>query len=171
MDNPVVLALFDGLSAAGYAPLCFNWRGVGRSPGTPSGRIEDAETDYRSALEALAKHRSEAGLSDAGVLAAGYSFGAATALRVALDEDARIQRLTLVAPPLAMIDPRALASLEQPVHVVVGESDAYAPLAALNDAFSEVRDLTIDVVPDADHFFGSEIWIEKLEELVRSALV
>ena len=49
LDNPVVIALADGLRAAGLATLCFNFRGVGGSSGHASGAAADADADYRAA--------------------------------------------------------------------------------------------------------------------------
>ena len=171
LDNPVVAALAAALAASGYAPTCFNWRGVGESAGSPSGSLEDAQADYHAALEEAQRCRREAGLESGRALAAGYSFGAAAALGVAVaGNDARIGRLVLVAPPVAMIETLDLASLEAPLHVIAAERDQFAPLDALADALSRAREPRIDVVPDADHFFGQRMWIEKIGECVRAAL-
>ena len=105
------------------------------------------------------------------MLAAGYSFGAAAALSVALDDDGRrIDRLVLVAPPIAMIESIDVASLERPLHVIAGERDGFAQIDALAAALSRAREPHIDVIADADHFFGHPIWIEKIGECVRAAL-
>src|SRR5690242_10050450 len=86
LDNPVVIALADGLRAAGLATLCFNFRGVGQSSGHASGATADAEADYRAALDHLMRKQHGP------FVAAGYSFGAAAATRIAA-KDHRIERL------------------------------------------------------------------------------
>src|SRR5262245_15907211 len=78
LENPVVSELAYGLYKAGIASLRFNWRGVGASQGSRTGDWAAAEADYLAAVEQVAT------TTGSPVLAAGYSFGAATALRVAL---------------------------------------------------------------------------------------
>jgi alpha/beta superfamily hydrolase len=90
LSNPVVQALAMGLGAAGTRSLLFNWRGVGESHGQSSGDPEDAERDYLAALDLAARAGAE-------VVAAGYSFGAATAIRVGA-RDARVRSVLAVAP-------------------------------------------------------------------------
>ena len=165
LDNPVVLVVAEALAHCGYAALRFNWRGVGRSEGRPSGRIEDALEDYRAALE-----RARGGETGR-VLAAGYSFGAAAAVKIACDEEDAVERLILVAPPAEMLEAIDVASIECPIHVIVGERDSFAPLARLTDIFARPPQARVDVVPDADHFFAYPFWLEKLGELVRARLV
>jgi alpha/beta superfamily hydrolase len=173
MDNPVVVTVAEALQACGYAPLRFNWRGVGKSAGSASGKLEDAEDDYRAAL---AKALAAGATLHARALAAGYSFGALAALRVCEADDAagerRIERLILVAPPVglgvgAVPD---LATLEVPIQVIVGDSDQYAPLSRLEELLSRARDVRLDVIPDADHFFGFGPSLDKLAEAVRAGL-
>jgi alpha/beta superfamily hydrolase len=148
LSNPVVAAIAEGLARAGIAALRFNFRGVGRSAGTPSGRAADADADYAAALDGLSVRRA------APYLGAGYSFGAAAALRVAA-RDLRIARLVLVAPPLAMIDRAALDAFAGPVTVLVGDEDAYAPLAQLERLLAGRDRLALHVLTGEDHFFGT----------------
>ncbi|MCP4496054.1 MAG: hypothetical protein GY825_04650, partial [Phycisphaeraceae bacterium] len=51
MDSPVTTEIALAASDAGYGALRFNYRGVGGSAGTPSGETEDADVDYRAALD------------------------------------------------------------------------------------------------------------------------
>ncbi len=125
LENPVVNEIAHTLYQADYACVRFNWRGVGASQGKPSGRPRDAEIDYQAALDHL-DHTLSVPLTGAG-----YSFGAATAIRVAL-EDARIRELILVAPPVEMIQDLELAKFTGPVRVIVGGLDEYAPAAELS---------------------------------------
>ena len=166
MDNPVVTTLADALAQSGYAPLRFNWRGVGESAGRPSGRVEDATEDYRAAVDEALRR---AGSPGARVLAAGYSFGAVAAVAVAAGGETSIDRLVLVAPPVQMLEAMDVASIETPIQVIVGERDQYAGAEELADALSTAREARLDVIPDADHFFGFPPWLEKIAELVRTA--
>jgi len=146
MDSPVVAELCWACKRAGYATVRFNWRGVGASAGTPSGDAGDADTDYGVALDYLAE-------TVAGPLvAAGYSFGAATALRTARSNP-RVRRLLLVAPPPSLLDAEALAAFRGRALALVGEEDAMAPAAELATLFSGEK-RWLEVIPAADHFFG-----------------
>src|ERR1700752_3812022 len=93
MTSPVVGEVAFGCQRAGCATLRFEWRGVGASAGRPSGDAADADADYAAALAHLADTVTGS------LLAAGYSFGAAAALRVA-HRHPRVRRLVLVAPPV-----------------------------------------------------------------------
>ena len=148
MDSPVVSEIAWAASRAGLASLRFNWRGVGASGGTPSGDAEDARADYAAALEQL-------GSTVPGrLVAAGYSFGAAAAVRAAAS-DARVRGLVLVAPPPALLDRAALEARPLDVLIVTGEHDAIAPPAALEAIAHELPSARFVQIDEADHFFGA----------------
>ena len=156
LESPVLSELAWAAAQAGCASLRFNWRGIGASAGTPSGETQDADADYGSALEHLAETVSGP------LVAGGYSFGAAAALRAA--RAGRVERLLLVAPPPALVAPAAIAASGQPALVLVGEYDRIAPARALADAFADAAHVTLHVIAHADHFFG-----EGLAEIGRHA--
>lgn len=162
LDNPVVVEAAAGLAEAGFHTLRFNWRGVGNSGGRASGESGDADADYRAAVAWLQQR------SPGGYLAAGYSFGAATAVRVAA-RDERVAELLLIAPPLQMIDRATLAACVVPIHVIVGEHDTYAPLAGLEALRAAAADFHLDVVAGADHFF-SLTGCDEIRRLARAAI-
>jgi alpha/beta superfamily hydrolase len=145
-DNPVVNEIAHALYRQGSASLRFNWRGVGASQGRATGDLGVAERDYRAALELVVEN------SGAPVTAAGYSFGAAAATRVALHDD-RVAKLVLVAPPVELLKALDLQRLQKPVRVVVGGNDAFAPAEELSELFGPLPDARVGVIPDADHFF------------------
>jgi len=147
LDNPVVHQIAHGLFRAGLASLRFNWRGVGASQGAVTGDTNSAEVDFAGALDQLCE------TSGTNVVAAGYSFGAATALRIAAN-DRRVRRVLLVAPPVQMLAGIALEELRRPVRIAVGDRDAFAPLGELEPLVSRIPDATLDVVAGADHFFS-----------------
>jgi alpha/beta superfamily hydrolase len=146
MSSPVVGEAAFACQRAGYATLRFEWRGVGASAGMPSGETADADADYGAALAHLAD--TAAGP----LLAAGYSFGAAAALRCGARHP-RVRRMILVAPPVAMLEAAALASFRGSMLVLTGEHDGYAPPDALREALSPAPRCTLEVIARADHFF------------------
>src|SRR5262249_33232416 len=124
----------------------FNWRGVGASGGEPSGDNAQADADYAAALAYLED------TVDGPLVAAGYSFGAAAAVRVA-SASPRVRRLLLVAPPPALLDAAALARFGGRALIVVGSRDSFAPSAELAERLGPRQSL--EVIADADHFFAS----------------
>jgi alpha/beta superfamily hydrolase len=162
LDNPVVTELAHALQREGWASLRFNWRGVGGSQGRATGESGPALADYLAAVEHAAQ------TLPGPLLAAGYSFGAATALRAAL-HDERIGRLLLVAPPPAMLRAVALGELTQPLRVIVGAEDGFAPLHQLQPLFDQAADVRLEVIAEADHFFFTS-GLAELGRLARELL-
>jgi alpha/beta superfamily hydrolase len=148
MDSPVVNEIAYAARKAGLASLRFNWRGVGASAGAVSGSAEDAAADYRAALQHLMETVPGA------VVAAGYSFGAASAVRAASGEP-RVRRLLLLAPPPALLDADALAAFAGDALLLVGAEDALASPAELERIASSLPRATFAVIPGADHFFAA----------------
>ncbi len=162
LESPVVSEIAYALHKAGIASLRFNWRGVGASQGAISGDSSAADEDYLAAVDQVSE------TTGAAVIAAGYSFGAATALRVGL-RDARISELVLIAPPISMIASLALADFRGPIHVIVGGRDTFAPLGQLSALLEGLPNANLDVIPKADHFFVSD-GLAELVELVRTSV-
>lgn len=149
MESPVVGELAFACARCGIASLRFNWRGVGASAGEPSGSSADADADFAAALA----HMEET--APGPLLAAGYSFGAAAALRVAT-RSPRVKRLLLVAPPPALLEEGAFGAFgRRRVLVLAGEADRLAPPAALEAALAGVSGVELETVDEADHFFGA----------------
>jgi uncharacterized protein len=124
MTVPVIAELAWAITRAGHPTLRFDYRGVGASQGTirhqpGAERIGDVAgevDDLRAAIDQLlASTRSHA------ACAVGYSFGAAVVLGAA--KDASIDRIVLIAPPLALWDFSALRKVEKPLLVVCAEHD------------------------------------------------
>ena len=148
MHNPVVFHCERALREAGFSTLRLNFRGVGESTGRHDdgrGEVEDA----RAGLDfLLAEHP---GASD--VVAAGFSFGAANALRLA-ESDTRVGRVIAIGTPVSMLEPGTLADETRPRLFLHGERDDVAPLAGLRSALYGAGELTrLHVVPGATHFF------------------
>ena len=146
IESPVLSEIAYACTKAGISSLRFNWRGVGASAGVPSG--DDADADYLAALTHIGE------TVGGPIVACGYSFGAAAAARVAFDRQ-RIDRLILAAPPPAMLPPDAFARLARPVLVLVGERDALVAPAHLRKLAETAGGVQLQVIPEADHFFGA----------------
>ncbi len=145
MDSPVVSELSFACQQVGHATVRFNWRGVGASGGAPTGDLALADADYAAALDFLEE------TVPGPIVAAGYSFGAAAAVRVAIVHP-RVRRLILVAPPPALLDGGVLDRFRGRILAVAGDRDTFAPPAELDRLFEGER-RSLAVVPDADHFF------------------
>ena len=146
MGNNVVSALARAMQDAGMATLRFNFRGVGRSQGEHGGG--DAEVhDVNAAVTALLDRTS---LESAAI--AGYSFGAAAALRAGIGNP-RVRRLVLVSPPAALLDAGVLAAFRGSTLVVAGGADEIAPAAPLEVLLRDAERTRLEVIPEADHFF------------------
>jgi uncharacterized protein len=162
MENPVVIRAAEVCGEAGLATLRFDFRGVGASTGAfDEGRGE--QDDLGAALDHLASLLPPG----AAVAAAGYSFGAAVAARIAMRRS--IAGLALIAPPLAMpalANLGELAGFTHPLLVVAGTMDQYCPLDALKGLATSIPQATIHTVDGADHFFFGKLF--PLGEIVRA---
>jgi hypothetical protein len=151
LHNKVVHRVSSVLHGLGAAVLRFNFRGVGGSAGQHeqgAGELEDA----RAALRWM-----EARYPDAHRWVAGFSFGAWVAARLAASEP-RVERLILVAPPLATSDFSVLESATVPKLVIQGTRDDLCPLAALEGVFpSWATPKTLIRVEGASHFFDRRL--------------
>lgn len=145
MDSPVVSEVAFACEKLGLASLRFDWRGVGASAGVPSGSSEDALEDYSAALDFLEESVSPP------LVAAGYSFGGATA--AVAGARTTVRRLVLVAPPPAMLDASAILDFKGEVFVAVGEHDEVSPARELEAMVDGLDHVTFEVLDDTDHFF------------------
>jgi hypothetical protein len=148
MESPVVAEIAWAATRVGLASLRFDWRGVGASGGVASGDLEDARADYAAAIAQLAS------TVPGRLVAAGYSFGAAAAVRAAAAEP-RVRGLVLVAPPPSLLDLDALAARPRDVLILTGERDSLAPAAALEAVARELPRARFVQIEEADHFFGA----------------
>lgn len=148
MDSPVVSELAWACTKAGLASLRFNWRGVGGSTGAPTGDLALGAEDFAAALLQLG--RTVAGP----LVAAGYSFGAAAAVRAAAPQP-RVRRLVLVAPPPSLLDLDALREGSREILLLAGEHDAIAPPSVLEAIARELPQARFVRLDEADHFFAA----------------
>lgn len=143
MHSKIVYRAAQALTGSGYATLRFNFRGVGLSEGRYGGGRGEVE-DYRAALDEA--ERAE-GLP---IVAAGFSFGAASALE-AIAGDSRIQACIALGLPMATESGRMVPRPAVPALYVVGEKDTFGPPVELERFLGGTGRMV--VVPGADHFF------------------
>lgn len=157
MHNNVVTAICDAAVENGIAALRFNFRGAGSSEGKYDNGIGEQD-DVRAALAYL---RDLAQTDGQRVALAGYSFGAAVAVRAAASE-ADLRAFIGVSIPTLM--PLEGVELACPALFVSGDEDEYADAREL---LSFVRNLGPDaqltLLPGLGHFwFGVEHELKKI---------
>jgi alpha/beta superfamily hydrolase len=166
MHNKVVFQTAKALEAEGFVTLRFNFRGVGDSTGEHD-RVRGAIEDARIALDYLLTHQPAA----REIVLAGFSFGAAVALRFGCD-DGRVQRLIAIATPASWVDAALLSACAKPIGFIHGERDELAPLTALQQLLNRVEgthQFSLRVIAGADHFFEQQL--DQLAAMVREFVV
>lgn len=148
MNNNVVMSICKTALDSGVAALRFNFRGVGASEGSYDG----GAGEQKDVAAALAHLRTVKEVESTRVGLAGYSFGAAMALR-AVDED--VKALITASTPTSM-GTIASPSVECPALFVSGDSDEYSdPVAVEKLAAASVGEAEVVIVPGVDHFWSS----------------
>ena len=151
-----------GLVRAGCAVLRFNFRGVGRSPGTfDKGRGE--QDDFRAAIDFVATRYPQLE-----IWAAGASFGSYVAMTVGAADD-RVCALIAVAPPVDRYDFGAVRRSHKPKFIVHGEEDELIPLKLVREFYAQLEEPKELVVIDrANHLFEGQAGEvgDALEELL-----
>jgi uncharacterized protein len=150
MDNKVVWTLARAFQQLGAPAIRFNFRGVGTSAGSyDDGRGETLDT--LAVIDWGRRHFPTAEL-----WLAGFSFGAAVAVRAAAV--ARPARLVAVAPGITRIDVSEAAAPACPWLIVQGEADdVVAPQAVRAWAHGLAPAPTLRMLPGAGHFFHGRL--------------
>ncbi len=156
MWNNVVTAVCQTALAAGVAALRFNFRGTGRSEGAYDGGRGEQE-DVAAALSYL---RSLAEIDARRVALAGYSFGAAMALRAAGDDRGLSALIAISLPTGGDSLPGDSAC---PVLFLSGDRDQYSDPEALRRLAAGLGGRAqVTVMPGVDHFWaGSQDRLQK----------
>jgi alpha/beta superfamily hydrolase len=157
MQNKVVTSMARAFRDCGIPSVRFNFRGVGASAGThDEGRGETLDAE---AVDAWAAER----WPGRRLIAAGFSFGAYVAARLA--ERRGAARLILVAPPVERCDFGALGKPGCPWLVVQGDADEVVdPQAVLRWARGLLPPPRVAVLPGVGHFFHGRL--NELRDLV-----
>jgi alpha/beta superfamily hydrolase len=148
MYNNVVEAALEAFWQQGFATVRFNFRGVGDSEGSYGGGEGAAE----DAAAAVSYMRAQIKTSNAPIVLAGYSFGAAAAWRGAPNAGP-LDALVLIAAPLQMMNPGAVPAAKRMV-LIAGSEDSFCPEAGLRDLCAKLGNASLRVIEGADHFFG-----------------
>lgn len=147
LHNKVVYRAAKALVANGWATLRFNFRGVGQSEGEhDAGRGEVG--DVRAAIDEAVRRGGTP------LVAGGFSFGSAAALRAALG-DPRMVAFVGIGLPLATPGVGEIERPSVPALFVTGELDEYGPPELLRAWAGSPAEVV--VVPGADHFFTGHL--------------
>jgi alpha/beta superfamily hydrolase len=152
-DHPLLWAIRNELASRGFAVLSFNFRGVMGSGGSHGGGLDEVK-DVRAAIARAREEVAER------AFVCGWSFGAHTALREALDDD-RVGALALIGLPLGetrdtvpdLPDRERLGHFDRPVLLLAGEADPFCPVPDLKGLGHRLPRARVEIVPGTDHFF------------------
>lgn len=153
MNAPLLLALRDEQIERGWAVIRFNFRGIGASEGRSSTGIDEVMDATGAVMFARTRWPRLP------VAIAGWSFGAAVAVRMA-SRDEQLAACVAIAPSIkpkpgitAGVPGGAELALEVPLLVVCAANDE---LVDPEDVAAWTRDVDgaeLVVVPGANHFF------------------
>lgn len=150
MHTKMVFQGAKGLARTGCLVLRFNFRGVGRSPGTFDDGPGEQE-DFRRAIDYVEEH-----FPDLPIWAAGASFGSSIAMNVGA-RDPRVKALIGVAPPVEMRDFSDVIGSTKPKFIVHGEEDELIPLKKVREFYARLSEPKEMVVIDrANHLFEGQ---------------
>jgi len=149
MYNNVVEAVYQELTNRSLIVLRFNFRGVGDSGGSvadSSSNLDDIGVviDYLLTVD---------GIDTDCIGLVGYSYGGATVLRYAPNDD-RVKAIATISPAMTPVDSDPILKYEKPKYFVSGEKDGVVPL----NKFKYLVDKVVEpknyrVVAKADHFW------------------
>ncbi len=152
MHNNVVSSLVKGISQAGLAALRFNFRGVGLSEGAYSDGTEET-LDVKAAINFMETREV---VDKENIFLAGYSFGAAVGLKVAV-EDKRVKGWLGISPPLEMYNFAFLKNCPKPKLIIAGDHDFVCSLGELEKLFSSLKQpKELKIIENSDHFLGGK---------------
>lgn len=155
MNAPLLTALSDDLSARGFSTLRFNFRGIGSSQGSFGLGVEEVQ-DALGAIDEIESRWPRAAIG-----IAGWSFGAAVALRTCPVAD--VVACAAIAPAVrtregvtAGLPPAAELGVQQPLLVVCAQNDDQIPLSECTGWAEGVPGATCVTMPGANHFFWAQ---------------
>jgi hypothetical protein len=159
LQNKVVHTLARAFVTKGLSTLRFNFRGVGQS----EGEFDEGQGEVRDALAAVQMMKGRGG--DKELWLAGFSFGAAIAIRAAAD--ARANGLVSVAPALSRVLHEPGPQPDCPWLIVQGDQDDLVNVA---DTILWVNRLKpgpeLQIFEETGHFFHGRL--VKLRHAVES---
>ena len=136
----VVTAVYRAFGRAGVTTIRFDFR-------TDHGGGEPERLDVIAAIDAVADR-----VPGAGIVLAGYSFGADVSLTI---DDARIAAWFAVAPPLALFAPeRFVFDDPRPKTLLSPAHDQFAPPDRVRSTVAHWAAADVIEIPLADHFLA-----------------
>lgn len=169
MDNKVVQTLARALNQLGYVCVRPNFRGVGSSAGVHDegrGELEDLLliSDWMRTPQSWLSHLSHASdqtwtsqVNQLPLTVAGFSFGSyvVSHLVAQLSEQGKpVERFVMVGSAAGKW--KLAETVPADTIVIHGENDETIPLTAVLD-WARPQELTVQVVPGADHFFHRKL--------------
>lgn len=146
LHNPVVQAIAASYRQRGYTTLRFNFRGVEGS----QGHYDEGHGEQEDLAQAIAYLR-QSGYGP--VELSGYSFGTWVNALYAANVQPGIP-MTMVSPPAAFMDFRAVQRLPGLAVAVTGSRDDIAPPDLLGRLVPRWNPTArLEILPGADHFF------------------
>ena len=150
MHNKVAHTLARSFVRLGYAALRFNFRGTQAS----EGEYDDGIGELDDALAAMQWMRAE--FANGPMWLAGFSFGAAIALRAAIEQP--VDGLVTVAPAVSRFASGFTSQPQCPWLIVQGDQDE---LVDIEETISWFNGLLpgpeLAVIPEAEHFFHGKL--------------
>ena len=164
LDNKVAQTLARAFVQLGWRAVRFNFRGVGASQGV----WDEGRGEIDDVLAVIGACRALDADPTRPFMLAGFSFGAYVASQAAarLPDDARPQRLVLVAPSTQK---QQMPVVPADTLVIHGEADDVVPLIATLD-WARPQSLPVVVFPGVGHFFHGQLALLKnvvLQQLQR----
>lgn len=150
LDNKVVYTLARAANELGAIAVRFNFRSVGHSAGEFGHGVGELEDLLAVVAWARAAYPGRS------LHLAGFSFGAAMALRGHVAADAT--SLLLVAPPAGMGYLEEATAPQLPWHVIHGSRDELIGLDVAQRWLTAMGGMSsLTVIDDADHFFHGRL--------------
>jgi uncharacterized protein len=153
MSAPLLVAVADGLVDRGWGVLRFNFRGVGASEGQPSTGVDEVG-DAEGALDWVRER-----WRGAKVAIAGWSFGAAVAVRVAAG-DRSLLGCVAIAPAVTRkagvtegLPEPEVVTIETPLLMICAANDHLVDLEDARAWAARVPCARVEVLEGANHFF------------------
>jgi uncharacterized protein len=150
LGNKVVHTLARAFVAKGFAVLRFNFRGVGESEGT----FDEGRGELADALAAVEEMKERYGGKS--LWLAGFSFGAAVAIRAAAE--VRADGLVSVAPAVSRVAGEGGLKPDCPWLIIQGDEDELVPVG---DTIEWVNSLEpgpeLQIFSDTGHFFHGKL--------------
>jgi len=162
MQNKVAHTLARSFAGIGFSALRFNFRGVGQS----EGGFDDGDGEVKDVIAAVDWLRRE--MPALPLWIAGFSFGAAMAVRAARDR--KPDGIISIAPAISRFSGNLDRQPDCPWLIVQGDQDE---LVDIEETIAWVNELDpgpeLEVFPETEHFFHGKLVLLRgaVEEFVR----